>query len=141
MKKCLALQLRYKFLLFIALLFVNSNSVALVTEERLESQLLESQAQEIFKQIRCLVCQGQSIYGSDTEFSLSLKRVIRERLSQGLSNQEIIEDLAENFGDQILVSSDYSNKIEKGLILLPIILVLIVIFLFFKKITWKGPGN
>ena len=51
---------------------------------------------KIVKNLRCLVCQGQSVYDSDTEFAISLKLVVKNKIQQGLSEKQIYNFLTEN---------------------------------------------
>lgn len=133
MKKSLMHLLKFSFT---ALLFFSLNinsSLALVTEKRIDNNQQEQQAQKIFKKIRCLVCQGQAISGSDTEFAIAIKQVIRKKIIAGASEDQIIKDLANNFGDQILVSSDYDRVSEMIIIALIALFTFFLIFLFSKK--------
>lgn len=135
MKKSLMHLLKFSLAaLFFFLININSSS-ALVIEERIDNNQQEQQAQKIFKKIRCLVCQGQAISGSDTEFAISIKQVIRKKIVAGYSENQIIRDLTDNFGEQILISSDFNKTSEMMTIILIISLAFLLIFLFSKKAT------
>ena len=69
----------FKYLIFL-ILFFNLSSV------KSDDELLKI---KISKNLRCLVCQGQSIYDSDSEFAISLRKIIDNKISAGLSEQEI----------------------------------------------------
>ena len=58
--------------------------------------------QEIFKNLRCLICQGQSIGDSNSEFSQTIKLVVIDQIKKGKSEKEIYNFLAEKYGDWIL---------------------------------------
>ena len=57
---------------------------------------------KIHKNLRCLVCQGQSISDSNSEFAITLKMVVRDLLDQGKSEKEIYNFLSAKYGDWIL---------------------------------------
>ncbi|KAF0852998.1 mitochondrial cytochrome c-type biogenesis protein CcmH [Andalucia godoyi] len=68
----------------------------------------EARARSLFKQVRCLVCANQSIEGSESEFSIHLRGVIREQLLLGKKEEEIKTYLVERFGPKILYESSFS---------------------------------
>ena len=87
---------------------------------------------KILKNIRCLVCQGQSVYDSDSDFALSLKIVVENQIKEGVSEKQIYEFLKEKYGEWIL----FEPKLSKNtyiLWLLPILL-----FLFGGAIIYKN---
>ena len=51
---------------------------------------------KIAKNLRCLICQGQSVYDSDSEFAISLKLVIKNKIQQGMSEEQIYSFLKKN---------------------------------------------
>ena len=57
---------------------------------------------KITKNLRCLICQGQSIYDSDSEFANSLKILVDKKLSEGLSEDQIYEYFKSKYGEWIL---------------------------------------
>ena len=57
---------------------------------------------EITKNLRCLICQGQSVYDSDSEFANSLKIVVDKKLQDGLSEDQIYEYFKTKYGEWIL---------------------------------------
>ena len=65
---------------------------------------------KIFKNLRCLICQGQSIYDSQSDFAESMKIVVRQNLESGMSEKEIYKSLKKNYGEWIL----YDPDINKG---------------------------
>ena len=79
---------------------------------------------KIFKNLRCLICQGQSIYDSQSDFAESMKIVVRKNLSNGMSEKDIYQFMKKNYGEWVL----YNPEINKGTYLLwglPIILFVI----------------
>ena len=78
---------------------------------------------KITKNIRCLICQGQSVYDSDSEFASSLKIVVQNKINAGFSEQEIYEFLKKKYGEWILYDPEL-NKNTYVLWLLPMLLFL-----------------
>ena len=90
----------------------------------------------ITKNLRCLICQGQSVYDSDTEFANSLKILVKNKLEEGKTEKEIYSFLKDKYGEWILYDPEF-NKNTYFLWLLPILMFLIggaiVIRLFIIK--------
>ena len=79
---------------------------------------------KITKNLRCLICQGQSVYDSDSEFANSLKVLVDKKLEKGLSESQIYDFFKDKYGEWIL----YDPRLNKNtyiLWLLPILLFLI----------------
>ena len=79
---------------------------------------------KIKKNLRCLICQGQSIYDSDSEFANSLKILVDKKLEEGFSENQIYDYFTEKYGEWIL----YDPRLNKNtyiLWLFPILLFLI----------------
>src|SRR5210317_1633978 len=90
---------------------------------------------EITKNLRCLVCQGQSVYDSDSEFALSMKVLVDQKLEEGLSEVQIYKFFEDRYGEWIL-SDPLFNKNTYFLWLFPILIFLVggaIIFKKFKK--------
>ena len=86
---------------------------------------------KIAKNLRCLICQGQSVYDSDSEFAVSLKLVIKNKIQQGLSEEQIYSFLKMKYGEWILYDPEFSKN-TYFLWLLPILLFLIGGAIIFK---------
>ena len=79
---------------------------------------------KITKNLRCLICQGQSIYDSDSEFANSLKILVEKKLNEGLSETQIYDLLKYKYGEWILYDPEF-NKNTYFLWLLPIFMFII----------------
>ena len=79
---------------------------------------------KISKNIRCLICQGQSVYDSQSDFSESVKLIIESKLNEGLSENEIYDFLINKYGEWISYDPKF-NKKTFILWILPILLFLI----------------
>jgi cytochrome c-type biogenesis protein CcmH len=112
--------LKYSFIIFFIL---NSNNL------KADSIDLSN---KITKNLRCLICQGQSVYESDSDFANSLKIVVSNKIMEGLNEKEIYEFLKEKYGDWILYDPEL-NKNTYLLWLLPVLLFLIGGAIIFKR--------
>ena len=65
---------------------------------------------EIFKNIRCLICQGQSVADSNSEFAQTIKLVVNDQINKGKSKKEIYNFLIEKYGDWIVYKPPLNKK-------------------------------
>ena len=89
---------------------------------------------KISKNIRCLICQGQSIYDSQSDFAISMQLVIEKKLNQGFSENEIYEFLKNKYGQWIIYDPEF-NKKTFILWLLPILLFLLGGAIIYRKLN------
>ena len=90
---------------------------------------------KITKNLRCLICQGQSVYDSDSEFAISLKVLVKNKIDEGLSEDQIYELLTNKYGEWILYDPKF-NRNTYFLWFLPLLIFLFggaIIFKKFKK--------
>ena len=91
---------------------------------------------KITKNLRCLICQGQSVYDSDSEFANSLKIIVEKKLNDGQKENEIYDYLKEKYGEWILYDPKFSIN-TYFLWLLPLLMFalggVIILKLFIKK--------
>ena len=92
----------------------------------------ENLSNKIYKNLRCLVCQGQSIADSNSEFALTVKSVVNDKLKDGLSEKEVYEFLADKYGDWILYDPGFSKN-TFFLWLLPILVFVVGGLIIFRK--------
>ena len=114
--------LNFILLLFL-LTFSFTNTIASEKSDNVE---------KISKNLRCLICQGQSVYDSQSDFALSVKDLIRNKLENGSTEDEIYKYLQTKYGDWIL----YEPKINKNTLILwglPLILFIFGGLLIFRK--------
>ena len=79
---------------------------------------------KILKNIRCLICQGQSVYDSESEFASSIKLIVDRKINDGLKEKQIYQFLREKYGDWVIFDPQL-NKNTYILWLLPLLLFLI----------------
>ena len=87
---------------------------------------------KISKNIRCLICQGQSVYDSHSDFAISMKLVIKKKLEEGSTESQIYEYLKNQYGEWITYDPEL-NKNTFFLWLFPIFIFVIGIWLIIKK--------
>ena len=115
------------FKIFIILL-LTTNFSELKSDEK--SNILKN---KILKNIRCLICQGQSVYDSESEFASSIKLIVDRKINEGLKEESIYEFLREKYGDWIVYDPQL-NKNTYILWLLPLLLFLLGGAIMRKKI-------
>ena len=90
---------------------------------------------KIYKNLRCIVCQGQSIAESNSDFAQTIKLVVRDKINQGKNEKEIYEFLVEKYGEWIVFKPLFRSH-NLILWILPYLLFIIggvFIFFLFKK--------
>ena len=92
---------------------------------------------EILKNIRCLICQGQSVYDSESEFAYSIKLIVDRKINKGLSEDEIYDFLREKYGDWVIYDPQL-NKNTYILWLLPLLIFLFGGAIIYKKTSKKN---
>lgn len=114
--------------------------LAVQPDEVLDDPALEARAREISKDIRCLVCQNQSIDDSNADLARDLRIIVRERLVAGDSDREVKRYLVDRYGDYVLLTPPMSI----GTALLwggPFVLVLLGalgVFVWFRNQSGSG---
>jgi len=78
--------------------------------ERLDDPAQEARAREIFREVRCLVCQNEAIVDSEAELAADLRRIIREQIVAGRSDGEIRTFLVERYGEFVLFRPPFSAE-------------------------------
>jgi len=73
------------------------------TSHRLADPTLEQRAREIGKELRCLVCQNQSIEDSDATLARDLRQIVREQVGSGASDAEVVRFVHDRYGDFVLL--------------------------------------
>ena len=87
---------------------------------------------KILKNIRCLICQGQSVYDSESEFASSIKLIVDRKINEGLKEKQIYEFLREKYGNWVIFDPQL-NKNTYVLWLLPLLLFLFGGAIIYKK--------
>jgi len=90
---------------------------------------------KISKNIRCLICQGQSVYDSNSEFAESIKLLIKKKIDEGVSEKNIYEYLKNQYGDWIVYEPEF-NKNTFFLWTIPVFVFVIGGWVIFRKIKF-----
>ena len=118
-----------KLLKLILIFFLLTNvSLSGIKENKLHSK--------ITKNLRCLICQGQSIYDSDSEFANSVKILVDKKIKKGENEKQIYEYLKDKYGEWILYDPQF-KKNTYFLWLLPILMFFIGGAIIFKLFNIK----
>ena len=88
---------------------------------------------KISKNLRCLICQGQSIYDSQSDFAISMKLLIKKKIEEGNSEKKIYQYLKDQYGEWIVYDPEL-NKKTIFLWLFPLILFVFGGLLIFRKV-------
>ena len=110
--------------------FSSNISFSLTPDEILEDKKLEMRARIISKNIRCLVCQNQSVDESNSPLAKDLRTVIRGKLLEGKNDDEIYNFLTDRYGDFILLKPPFKLS-TIALWFLPFLFLLIGLFIIF----------
>lgn len=98
--------MKIKFRKFFLLILFFYFSSAIVHSDEIE----EKNFSKIYKNIRCLICQGQSIDESDTDFARNLKILIKDKIISGSSENEVYDFLKNKYGDWIILKPAFNLK-------------------------------
>ena len=90
--------------------FFLNNSYTVEPDEVLENQKQELRARDISKNIRCMVCQNQSIDESNSPLAKDLRILIRNKIKEGNKNEEIYKFLTDRYGDFILLKPPFKSS-------------------------------
>ena len=125
------------FKFFIIVFFINllglatiNFSYAVEPEEFLKDPEQELRARNISKNVRCLVCQNQSIDESSAPLALDLRIIIRTKIKEGWTNKEIYKFLTDRYGDFVLLKPPLKTN-TFVLWIFPFLLLLISLFLIY----------
>lgn len=94
-------------LLALAMVAAALPALAVQPDEMLDDPALERRAREISRDVRCLVCQNQSIDESNADLARDLRVLVRERVKQGDTNQEVRDYLVARYGDYVLLKPPF----------------------------------
>jgi cytochrome c-type biogenesis protein CcmH len=92
------------------LLETGGSALAVLPDEVLADPALEQRARELSGQLRCMVCQNQSIDDSDAELARDLRILVRERLTAGDTDQQVLEYLVARYGEFVLLKPAFSAR-------------------------------
>ena len=97
---------------------------------------INTKVDQITKNLRCLICQGQSVYDSQSDFALSMKLVVKNKIDEGKEEEEIYDYLKNKYGEWIV----YEPELNQNTFLLwsiPLILFAFGGLLIIRKVSIK----
>ena len=107
--------MKIKIILFVILVLISFSKRSFSNDLKLENK--------INKNLRCLICQGQSIYDSQSDFAESMKLVVKQKIEAGMSEEDIYSFFKIQYGEWILYDPQFNIK-NFALWLLPILIFL-----------------
>jgi cytochrome c-type biogenesis protein CcmH len=99
--------MRRGLLALLLVLAVGGPARAVDPDEMLKDSQLEARARQIGQQLRCLVCQNESIDDSNADLARDLRKIVRERITAGDSDQQVIAYLRARYGDFVLLKPPF----------------------------------
>lgn len=130
-----------KILLALSLLLAPLPALAVNPDEVLKDPVLEERARTLSAQLRCMVCQNQSIDDSNAELAKDLRLLVRERIVGGDSDQQVIDYVVSRYGEFVLLKPRLSAK-TVALWTAPAVLLLIgagAVFVLTRRRTARVP--
>ena len=97
---------------------------------------INTKVDQITKNLRCLICQGQSVYDSQSDFAISMKLVVKNMIDEGKKEKEIYDYLKSKYGEWIVYEPEL-NQNTFLLWLLPLILFIFGGLLIIRKVSIK----
>ena len=116
--------MKTRIVLYIIFLLLAFSKTSFSNDQKLENK--------INKNLRCLICQGQSIYDSQSDFAESMKLVVKQKIDSGMSEEEIYSFFKIQYGEWILYDPQFNTK-NFALWLLPILVFLVGGIVILKK--------
>lgn len=95
--------MRRLLLISLAVTLLTGPALAVEPGERLDDPALESRARVLSQELRCLVCQNQSIDDSDAPLARDLRVLVRERIAEGDSDEEVLDFIVARYGEFVLL--------------------------------------
>ena len=105
----------------------------------LSDENLNNKIKKLTLELRCMTCQNQSVYDSDSEFANDIKIIVKEKLNEGLNEKEIKMFLTDRYGEYILFKPYFNLK--NMLLWISPFLILLVSLGFFARNLKKNPSN
>ena len=115
-----------KYILLISFFILSFQKVSIANN-------ISSEVDKISKNLRCLICQGQSVYDSQSDFALSMKKLIKNKLEDGESEKQIYVYLKNKYGEWIVYDPEFNIK-NLMLWIFPLILFIFGGLLIYRKV-------
>ena len=116
----------FKYILLISFFILSFQKLSIANN-------ISSEVDKISKNLRCLICQGQSVYDSQSDFALSMKILISKKIKEGKSEKQIYEYLKNQYGEWIVYDPEFNRK-NLILWIFPLILFIFGGLLIYRKV-------
>ena len=93
----------FAFIVLLAALMAPTAAFAVTPDEMLKDPVLEARARDLSRELRCMVCQNQSIDDSEAPLAKDLRILVRERLTKGDSDKQVLDFLVARYGEFVLL--------------------------------------
>ncbi len=132
-----------RFLLVLALMLAAAPAFAVNPDEMLSDPALEARARTLSAELRCMVCQNQSIDDSNADLAKDLRLLVRERITDGDSDEQVLNYIVSRYGEFVLLKPRFSLR---TLLLwgAPVLLILaggVSLVVFARKRAGKPTGS
>ena len=98
-----------------------------------DSENIDAKVKKLTLELRCMTCQNQSVYDSESEFANDIKIIVKEKFNEGLDEKEIKIFLTERYGEYILFKP-YFNLKNLLLWIFPFVILLVSLGFFAKRL-------
>lgn len=97
-------------LIALVLTLLSPAALAVTPDEMLKDPVLEARARHLSQELRCMVCQNQSIDDSEAPLAHDLRVLVRDRLKAGDSNQQVLDFLVARYGEFVLLKPRFELR-------------------------------
>lgn len=118
-------------LLFTLIFYLGVN--AFILDDKLTDKSMEEQAVSLFAMIKCPICSGESLSESESQVAYGMRKAIREKISDGYTDEQIISELKNSYGDSIIIVPPVKSS-TYILWFIPLIILLIGCLLIRKSV-------
>ena len=132
-----------RFLLALVLMLAAAPAFAVNPDEMLADPILEARARALSAELRCMVCQNQSIDDSNADLAKDLRLLVRERITDGDTDKQVLSYIVSRYGEFVLLKPPFSVR---TLLLwgAPVLLILaggVSLTVFVRKRAGKPTGS
>ncbi len=99
-----------RFMLIAAFVMLAGRAFAVTPDEMLKDSTLEARARHLSQELRCMVCQNQSIDDSEAPLAHDLRVLVRDRLKAGDSDQQVLDFLVARYGEFVLLKPRFEMR-------------------------------
>jgi cytochrome c-type biogenesis protein CcmH len=102
--------MRFAFVIALVAAFASTAALAVTPDEMLKDPALEARARHLSQELRCMVCQNQSIDDSEAPLAHDLRVLVRDRLTAGDSDRQVLDYLVARYGEFVLLKPPFALR-------------------------------